>query len=112
MFARVYYFAILFCYHSDSRLKTELERRSMDREIIEYVERKRFRRPGRPMTPGKYVFDPLRRTFGYYIGSCPNCNAKVIHPKEVLPRFITTIHRQDRSLKVRLLRYLERKLST
>lgn len=71
----------------------------------------KFRRPGRPMKPGKYVFDPASQTFGYYLGLCNHCHAKVIKPKSELPHFVYKLQRQNKTIKVRLLRYIEKKLT-
>ena len=74
--------------------------------------RVKYRKPDRPMKPGKYLYDPATHQFGYFIGLCSHCHAKVITPKEQLPPLITKVHKENRSWKVRMLRYIEKKLST
>jgi hypothetical protein len=72
----------------------------------------KYRRPGRPMKPGKYVYDPTTHRFGFFLGLCNHCHAKFIQPKEDLPPLLLTIHKQKKSWKVRLLKWLEKKLAT
>lgn len=88
----------MICYHSSMHTKTELERSTMSRT------------PGRKMTPGKLVFNPGSQQFGIFLGYCSECNAKFIIDKPELPRMIGTYHKTNRTIKVRLLRYIQKQL--
>lgn len=72
----------------------------------------KYRKPGRPMKPGKYLYDPGSQTFGYFLGLCNHCNARVIKPKHELPQLVYKVNKQNKTWKVRMLRYIERKLTT
>lgn len=80
--------------------------------ITQLPVRTKYRKPGRPMKPGKYLYDPTTQSFGYFIGLCNHCHAKVITPKDQLPPLVTRIRKENKTWKVRLLRYIEKKLST
>lgn len=106
----------MFCYTGSMNKNRTLERTHMYEHELMHQQlmagKVKHRRPGRPMKPGKYIYDPTTQSFGYFLGLCNHCHAKFIQPKDDLPSLVTTVHRQNRSWKVRLLRWLEKKLAT
>lgn len=88
----------MICYHSSMHTKTELERSTMSRT------------PGRKMSSGKLVFNPATNQFGVFLGYCSSCDEKSILNKTELPRMIGTYHKTNRTIKVRLLRYIQKQL--
>lgn len=62
---------------------------------------------GRKMKPGKYLAGPARVFLCY----CDTCNSKIIVPTEYLQSFNRYFKKENKSLRVRILKYLISKMS-
>ena len=62
---------------------------------------------GRKMKPGKYLAGPARVFLCY----CETCNSKIIVPTDYLQSFNRYFKKENKSIRVRILKYLVSKMS-
>ena len=62
---------------------------------------------GRKMKPGKYIAGPARVFLCY----CDVCNSKIVVPTAYLTSFSRYFKKENKSIRVRILKYLVSKMS-
>jgi hypothetical protein len=64
---------------------------------------------GRPVQPGRWVYDPNQRAFGVFVGYCEcGCHAKIIKQRDDLDVIFKYCRKDQRSLATRMWRLVKR----
>lgn len=64
---------------------------------------------GTGLKPGRYIHDKDSGRSGYFIGYCtnPECHSKIMASHDYLKRIKVGLAKQERSLRYRLIKFLE-----